>query len=163
MPRFSNLLLPQWLDESDGPINPPAIHPDGLLGGFDFVAAGADADSWINGTHVLSRVMQRSSHGGPPEDRARGIGKALEGTKLAAEGTHGFGAMTALAAGASRTAPAIEGLEMVNRGFVYPLTIGKGVADTFSDVRGGAPLGEAIVGNGLRSGWCWAGRRWVRP
>lgn len=46
----------------------------------------------------------------------------------------------------------IEGLETVNRGFVYPLTIGKGVADAFSDVHGGAPLGEAIVGNGLRSG-----------
>jgi hypothetical protein len=46
----------------------------------------------------------------------------------------------------------MEGLERINGGFVYPLTIGKGIADTFSDLHGGAPLSDAIVGNGLRSG-----------
>jgi len=134
------------------------LHPEGLLlGGLNLGGAGADIDAWANGAHTpgfpdLSGAMRGTLNNSGPEDRARGIGEALEGTKLAAEGMHGLGALTVLGAGAGRAAPIIEGLEGVNRGFVIPLTIGKGIADTFSDVHGGAPLGEAIVGNGLRSG-----------
>ena len=155
MPGFSNLSLPRWPEE-DAPLTlPSGFHPDGLLGGLNLGAPGASIDAWANGTHILS-PLSATVHSAPDHDgaseRAEGISKAMEGTKLAAEGAHGFGAMTALAAGARRAAPAIEGLEMVNKGFVYPLTIGKGVADTFGDVHNGASLQDAILGNAVRSG-----------
>jgi len=155
MPGFSNLSLPQWPEEAAPSVFPYGFHPDGLLGGLNLGKPADYIDAWANGTHILSPpsgTMYSAPELDASPERGEGISKAMEGTKLAAEGAHGFGAMTALAAGGSRAAPAIEGLEMVNKGFVYPLTIGKGIADTFGDVHGGAPLGEAIVGNGLRTG-----------
>lgn len=64
MPGFSNLSLPRWPEE-DAPLAlPPGFHPDGLLGGLNLGAPGADIDSWANGTHILSPLSMPSEH--PP-------------------------------------------------------------------------------------------------
>lgn len=128
----------------------PDVNPDGILGVADLGPAGADMDAWANGTHPLSPPdVAAAAQAAAPAYGAEGIGEALEGTKMAAEGAHGFGyAVGSLAGGES---PVLEGLEHVNSGFVYPLTIAQGIADGFSDVHNGASVADAASGNFTRT------------
>jgi len=102
------------------------------------------------GVTPVSYSAGPSQEDGKPS--AEGVGHAVEGVDMAQAGAHGLGYWTGLAAGASTEAPIMKGLDGLTKVYTYPLTAVEGVAHGFSDAQKGAPAGEAILGNGVRTG-----------
>ncbi|HKU64447.1 MAG TPA: hypothetical protein VJQ06_05265 [Rhizomicrobium sp.] len=151
MPGFSSLSLPRWPEEDAPLVLPPGFHPDGLLGGLNLGAPGADIDSWANGTHSLGSL---NLSGGQPKDRAEGIADALDATETTVDTVHGGIDQAFRSFGKSLPGDktVLHRLPYVTHAITVPLAMGAGIADTFSDINKGAPREEAILGNIARTG-----------
>jgi hypothetical protein len=89
------------------------------------------------------------------QDPADGYAKAARYTKAAATSAHN--AARFLIPAAEKGGPMATGLKTLNTIYSVPLSIGEGVARTFTDHRNGAPWDDAVVGNAARTGMVMSG------
>lgn len=128
---------------------PPATSSLGLLmDDRQMRDAGVHPDQ--SGAAPDVSVIDATGASGRPS--ADGVADALQGTDLAQAGSHGLGYWTGRAAKLAKDAPMLKGLEGLAKAYTYPLTAAEGVAHGISDVHKGAPAGEAILGNVVRTG-----------
>ena len=85
--------------------------------------------------------------GDPKADPADGYAKVARLTRAAATGAH-----TAASLLAPASDPMVKGLKTLNTIYSVPLSAAEGVARGATDLHNGAPLGETVLGNGLRTG-----------
>ena len=138
----------------------PDFHPDGLvLGGLDkpTLNAMADINSWADGTHPLGSLdvtgpAPASVQGPdiPPPDSAKGVEKAFDTTGTMVDVMHGIIGQAGSFLPGDKTV--LAGLRGVTTAITTPLTIGGGIAGTFSDIHNGTSPGTAILGNAARTG-----------
>ena len=97
--------------------------------------------------------MRDKPHREAPKDRAKGFSDALNATETTVDAVHGgieqsFKTFEKILPGDKML---LKRLPLVTHALTGPLAIGAGVGDTFHDVHSGAPVGEAILGNTLRT------------
>lgn len=97
-------------------------------------------------------VIDATGAGDPKADPADGYAKAFRLTRGAVTGAHTGASWLAQAAGAAAADPMIKGLKTLNTIYSVPLSAAEGVARTATDLHNRAPLGETILGNGIRTG-----------
>lgn len=85
-------------------------------------------------------------------DPAGGCAKVARWTKGAVKIAHTAASELAKAAGATASDPMITGLKTLNTVYSVPLSAAEGVARGATDLRNGASLPDAIVGNVMRTG-----------
>jgi len=83
---------------------------------------------------------------------AEGLARVAEGMEAATSGSHALGYYTGLAAGATKEAPLLKGLEHLNNAYAYPLIGLEGIAKGVDEVQKGAPWEDALIGNLARTG-----------
>lgn len=92
-------------------------------------------------------VIDATGAGDPKADPADGYAKVARLTRAAATGAH-----TAASLLAPASDPMVKGLNTLNTIYSVPLSAAEGVARGATDLHNGAPLGETVLGNGLRTG-----------
>ena len=97
-------------------------------------------------------VIDATGAGDPKADPAGGYAKVAGLTKTAATGAHTAALKLAGLAGAAASDPMVKGLKTLNTIYSVPLSAAEGVARAATDLRNGAPLGETLLGNGIRTG-----------
>lgn len=105
-----------------------------------------------SGAQPAYSVIDATSADEPKADPAGGYAEVARLTKTAATGAHTAASRLAQAAGAAASDPMVKGLKTLNTIYSVPLSAAEGVARAATDLRNGAPLGETLLGNGIRTG-----------
>jgi hypothetical protein len=92
-------------------------------------------------------VIDATGGGDAKADPADGYAKVARRMRGMVTGAH-----TAASWLAPASDPMVKGLETLNTIYSVPLSAAEGAARGATDLRNGAPLGETILGNGLRTG-----------
>ena len=155
-------ITPQTVQANDlpdlPPIDPddPAYQPPSIMGGLDF--SGDDlpmrppsqpAPAQINVPRPIVRPAFNPAGMQQHSASAAGISTALGGTGTMVDAAHGI--IRQAGQIFAKGDPVLAGLKGVTTAITAPLTIGSGVANTFSDINHGASPSAAILGNGLRT------------
>jgi hypothetical protein len=85
-------------------------------------------------------------------DPADGYAKVARLTRGMVTGAHAAASGVSRLAGVAASDPMVAGLKTLNTIYSVPLSAAEGTARGATDLRNGAPLGETILGNGLRTG-----------